>query len=257
MITGAAGGIGTLVRPRLRKQGRTLRLLDITRPAPPEASEDVEIVEGSVTDADTMALACEDVDAILHLAGHSRENSWAETLSVNIDGTRTVLEAARKSEVPRVLLASSNHAAGFRPVSETATLAADSAPRPDTYYGVSKAAVEALGSLYHSRFGMDVICLRIGSCFEEVHDERGLGLWLSPDDAARLFEACLSCRSPGYRVIWGVSANTRRPVPLDEAEALGYRPQDDAEVFASQVTPGTDHDLLGGPFTTAPLGAPN
>lgn len=104
---------------------------------------------------------------------------------------------------------------------------------------------------------MDVICVRIGACFEQVHDERGLGPWLSPDDGARLFEACLSHPSPGYRVIWGVSDNTRRPVPLTEAEELGYASRDDAEIFASEVAPNSTHELLGGPFTSTPLGEPN
>ncbi|MFC7339986.1 NAD-dependent epimerase/dehydratase family protein [Saccharopolyspora griseoalba] len=259
LITGAAGGIGTLMRPRMNRPGRTLRMLDVKSVPPAENGESVEIVEGSVTDPDAMLRACADVDAVVHLGGHSRENTWPETLSLNVDGTRTVLEAARRAGVPRVVLASSNHAAGFRRVDEAgdAGLPADSAPRPDTHYGVSKAAMEALGSLYHSRSGMDVICVRIGSCFERVDDERGLGLWLSPDDCARLFEACLSCPSPGYRVVWGVSDNTRRVVSLDEARAIGYQPQDDAEKFAGEVTAGPDHEHLGGPFTIAPLGEPN
>ena len=40
-------------------------------------------------------------------------------------------------------------------------------PKPDTYYGVSKAAVEALAAMYHDRYGMDAICLRILSCFPQ------------------------------------------------------------------------------------------
>jgi uronate dehydrogenase len=35
--------------------------------------------------------------------------------------------------------------------------------RPDTFYGVSKAFGEALGSLYHDKFGLRVACIRIGS----------------------------------------------------------------------------------------------
>lgn len=259
LITGAAGGVGTLMRPRLRRADRTLRMLDVKEVPAAENGESVEILEGSVTDTETMVQACSGVDAVVHLGGYSRENSWAETLSVNIDGTHSVLEAARRAEVPRVILASSNHVAGFRRASEAGDdgIPADSPPRPDTYYGVSKATMEALGSLYHSRFGMDVICLRIGSCFEQVRDERGLELWLSPDDCARLLEACLSCPAPGYRVAWGISDNTRKTVSLDEARALGYTPQDDAERFADEVAPNTSHEYIGGPFTTTPLGEPN
>ncbi|KAA9150929.1 NAD(P)-dependent oxidoreductase [Amycolatopsis acidicola] len=256
LITGGAGIVGTLLRPRLRQAGRTLRVLDLTTP---EAGGDDEVLAGSVTDPDAMAAACEGVDAIIHLGGRSREASWEDTVETNINGTHTVLEAARAARVGRIILASSNHAVGFRELGKD--LPADSTPRPDTYYGVSKAVIESLGSLYHSRFGMDVVCVRIGSCFERPPGVRGLATWLSPDDAGRLFEACLTYPSPGYRVIWGVSDNTRRVYSLAEAEALGYRSRDDAEKFAAEMTDpaptGVAAQYVGGPFCTAPLGVPN
>ncbi|MEV6906794.1 NAD(P)-dependent oxidoreductase [Amycolatopsis sp. NPDC051071] len=266
LITGSAGIVGTLMRTRLRRSGRVLRLLDLA--AQPEAAggEDVELITASVTDPAAMAKACEGVDALIHLGGHSRESSWEATLDVNINGTHTVLEAARAAGVPRVILASSNHSVGFRRNDEAGEngLPADSTPRPDTYYGVSKAAIEALGSLYHSRFGMDVIVIRIGSCFENplVLGPRGLTTWLSPDDGARLFEACLSYPSPGYRLIWGVSDNTRRIYSLAEAEELGYKSLDNAETYADQLADkpaptGAAAEYVGGPFCTAPLGAHN
>ncbi|WP_027945903.1 NAD-dependent epimerase/dehydratase family protein [Amycolatopsis taiwanensis] len=266
LITGSAGVVGTLMRPRLRREGRVLRLLDLAPQPPAEPGEAVELLTGSVTDAKAMAAACEGVDAVIHLGGHSRENSWEATLDVNINGTHTVLEAARETGVSRVILASSNHAVGFRrndegSIAGATGLPADSSPRPDTYYGVSKAAIEALGSLYHSRFGMDVIVIRIGSCFETPLPlgPRGLTTWLSPGDGARLFEACLSAPSPGYRLIWGVSDNTRRIYSLAEAEALGYQSLDDAEVYADQLADkpaptGIAAEHVGGPFCTAPLG---
>ncbi|MFI5564647.1 NAD-dependent epimerase/dehydratase family protein [Amycolatopsis japonica] len=266
LITGSAGIVGTLMRPRLRRSGRVLRLLDLA--AQPEATggEDVELITASVTDPEAMAKACAGVDAVIHLGGHSRESSWEATLDVNINGTHTVLEAARAAGVPRVILASSNHSVGFRRNDEAGAdgLPADSTPRPDTYYGVSKAAIEALGSLYHSRFGMDVIVIRIGSCFESplVLGPRGLTTWLSPDDGARLLEACLSYPSPGYRLIWGVSDNTRRIYSLAEAEELGYKSLDNAETYADQLADlpaptGVAAEYVGGPFCTAPLGAHN
>jgi nucleoside-diphosphate-sugar epimerase len=267
LITGASGGLGQLMRPRLRRPGRALRLLDVVAPAPAEPGEAVEPITASVTDAEAMAEACADVDAIIHLGGHSRETAWADAMQVNIDGTHTLLEAARHAGVGRVILASSNHAVGFREIAEAADgpLPADSSPRPDTYYGVSKAAIEALGSLYHFRFGIDVIAVRIGSCFETPLPlgPRGLITWLSPDDGARLFEACLAYQSPGYRLIWGVSDNTRRICSLAEAEALGYKSLDNAERFADQLLAGDGAEALkfpylgGAAFCEAPLGAPN
>ncbi|MQY29781.1 NAD-dependent epimerase/dehydratase family protein [Nocardia aurantia] len=255
LITGAAGIVGRLMRPRLARPDRVLRLLDIQPIEPAAPGEQVEIVHGSVTDPAAMTAACRDADALIHLGGIAREDSWERILDVNIDGTRTVLEAARAAGVPRVVLASSNHAVGFRTIGEAGPdgLPADSSPRPDTYYGVSKAVVEALGSLYHSRFGMDVTCLRIGTCFERPADVRGLSTWLSPDDCARLLEAALAVEQPGYRVVWGVSANTRAVVSSREGEAIGYHAHDDAERFAGDVN-GTLPDLLGGGFCEIELG---
>jgi uronate dehydrogenase len=260
LITGASGVVGGFVRTRLRKAGRVLRLLDITPPAAAEPDEAVEIVTCSITDPAALGPAFEGVDALVHLGGQSREDTWANIVSANIDGTHNVLEAARTAGVRRVILASSNHAVGFRVTGEDGPdgLRADSSPRPDTYYGVSKAAIEALGALYHHRFGMDVICLRIGTCFPTPWDVRGLSSWLSPDDAGRLFEACLTAPSPGYRIVWGVSDNTRRFVSLRAAEELGYRSRDDAEVFAADIPDepiGTP--FIGGGFTTAELGVYN
>jgi uronate dehydrogenase len=158
-----------------------------------------------------------------------------------------------------VIIASSNHAVGF--ASLDATPIPDYAfPAPDTFYGVSKVAGEALGALYSRRHGMDVICVRILACVDKPWNVRILSAWLSPDDCGRLFEACLTAPSPGYRVIFGVSANTRGGwVSLEEARALGYEPRDDAEVYAAQVLAEVaaaggpvvipEHRYLGGEFT--------
>ncbi|RZS43112.1 nucleoside-diphosphate-sugar epimerase [Herbihabitans rhizosphaerae] len=263
LITGAAGIVGTMMRPRLRGADRVLRLLDV---APLRADDGEEVITGSVTDPEVMARACDGVDAVIHLGGLSRENTWADTVEININGTHTVLEAARAAGIGRVVLASSNHAVGFRRVDEAGEhgIPAGASPRPDTYYGVSKVAIEALGSLYHSRFGMDVIVIRIGSCFETPRPlgRRGLITWLSPDDAARLFEACLAHPSPGYRIVWGVSDNTRRIYSLAEARALGYEPRDNAEVYAEELErlpapTAVEAEHVGGGFCTAPLGQHN
>ena len=87
---------------------------------------------------------------------------------------------------------------------------------------------------------------------------RMLFTWLSPDDAGRLFEACLTAGRPGFRVAYGVSANTRGGwVSLAEARALGYQPEDDAEAYAAEIIaehgePDPDDPVLrylGGEFT--------
>ena len=92
-----------------------------------------------------------------------------------------------------------------------------------------------------------------------------LATWLSPDDCARLFEACLTAPSPGFQVIYGVSANTRGGwVSQAGVWALGYEPQDNAEDYAPELIatcgePEPDDvtfKYLGGDFTSPSLDAP-
>ena len=121
-----------------------------------------------------------------------------------------------------------------------ADLAVDAIAPPDSYYGWSKTAVESLGRLFGARTGLDVLAVRIGSCFPEPNGERALATWMSPDDVARLVEAFLVAPPVGYRCIWGVSDNTRRWWSLEEGRAMGYEPVDDAEL-AVLLEPYTGH----------------
>lgn len=261
LITGAAGRIGGYLRSRLTRPERVLRLLDV---APLVAGPGEEVIEASVADLEALTEASRDVDAVVHLAGIPSEAGWEEISRTNIDGTYHVIEAARRAGVDRFVFASSNHAVGFLARNPTGGQAPDYAfPAPDTYYGVSKVAGEALAALYHNRCGMDTVCLRILSCRDRPDSTRELATWLSPDDAGRLFEAAISAPSPGFRVIWGVSANTRAWFSMEEATALGYHPSDDAEVYADELVAQegepnpTDpvHRLVGGPFTLDPFDA--
>jgi uronate dehydrogenase len=255
LITGAAGRIGTMLRPRLARPGRLLRLLDV---APvPSPGPDEEVTTASVTDLPAMIEACADVDAVIHLGGISTEAPWDQILAVNIGGTYNAFQAARQAGVPRVIFASSNHAVGFAP-RKSFPVPDYAFPVPDTYYGISKVTGEALAAMYSHRHAIDAISIRILSCYDRPQTPRMLSTWLSPDDAGRLFEACLTARSPGCRVIYGVSANSRGGwVSLDEARALGYQPLDDAEAYATDVlaahgNPDPDDPVfrfLGGEFT--------
>jgi len=258
LITGAAGAIGVLLRGELARPDRELVLLDVAEQPAPAPGEAARVVAASIDDLDALLAAAEGAEAIIHLAGLATGgHPWDDYVRVNLTGTYNVLEAARRAGVPRVIYASSNHAVGFtaRPAG-SAAIPATLAPRPDSYYGVCKVGSEALCSLYHDRHGLDAICLRIGSCRPVPDDRRCLWSWLSYPDTVRLMEAALTAPSPGFRIVWGVSANSRRWWSLEEGRAIGYEPEDDAEdhveaILAADPDPHTTGgpELLGGPYT--------
>ncbi|MQY08122.1 NAD-dependent epimerase/dehydratase family protein [Actinomadura macrotermitis] len=228
VLTGAAGRVGSALRPRLRESVRRLVLVDR---APLRAETPAE--EARQADLDgpaAVAAVIEGADAVVHLAGVPDEAPLDELLTGNVLGTHHVLEAARRTGVRRVVLASSNRLTGGYPMSET--VGPHAPPRPDGLYGVSKAAVEALGRLYADKFGLDVVCLRIGSFEAEPTSERELATWLSPRDCAGFVQAALTVPAPGFLAAYAVSANTRRFWEL--SDGLGYRPRDDAEAYADR-----------------------
>jgi nucleoside-diphosphate-sugar epimerase len=235
LVTGAAGMLGRFLLRR-PPEGWTLRLTDVVLPpSPPPGWRTLDVTDPAAT-----AAACEGVDAVLHLGGIA--NNVAETrdrlIPVNVGGTRNLLDAATAAGVRRVLLASSNHAVGFHARPPGGRMLPDDVPcRPDSLYGVTKAAMESLGCYYADRHGTEVVLLRIGSCFERPTSARMLATWLSPGDFCRLVGAALQAAVTGCVPVWGVSANTRRWWSAEGGAALGYHPLDDAEPFAPTLPP--------------------
>ncbi|MGY1842609.1 NAD-dependent epimerase/dehydratase family protein [Modestobacter sp. SYSU DS0875] len=262
LVTGAAGGIGTVLRSGLPEHGWALRCLDVVPVPEPRPGEEHLVADAA--DLAAVAAAADGTGAVVHLAGVLGESTWEAIERSHIETTHAVLEAARRAGVGRVVLASSNHASGFTPRPADGLLTEAAAPpRPDTFYGVAKVTMEALGSLYADRYEIDVVCLRIGSAFPRPTTVRQLSTWLSPGDTVRLFDAALRAPSPGFRVVWGVSANTRGWWDLTAARALGYDPQDDAEAHAPallEVHGEPDprdpvHGRVGGEYTLPDLDA--
>lgn len=247
LLTGAAGNIGSALLPRLRDLGWTVRAFDRV-PVPDGLVGDL----GSTADLDR---AMNGVDAVVHLAGIPNEQPWPLLRDANVDGLFNTFEAARRAGVRRVVWASSNHATGFTPV--TRELPADAAPRPDTLYGVTKAFGEALARYYVDRYAMQVACLRIGTFADRPNDVRSLSTWLSPDDCARLVDACLRSSALTFAIVWGVSANSRRTWSLAAGAALGYEPRDNAEAYADTLPepePDPTDGYVGGGFTSPGFG---
>lgn len=264
VITGAAGRIGRELRNLLAAPGRVLRLLDIAPQDPLVDGEQAEIVTGSYTDTDVMAHVLDGADAVLHFGGIAGERSWSDILATNIDGTQRLLESAHAARVDRVVIASSHHVAGNYQHSDVdaiedgrAVLSAGIRPRPDTYYGVSKAAMEALGSLYADQYGMQIVAIRIGTTAKPPLRGRQNLIWISYRDLAAMTEVALgdlaAPAAPGFAIWWGVSRNTGSWLAHEPARSAGFVALDDASTVPS--APVTDEPArLGGTWATLGLG---
>ena len=240
LMTGACGSIGTVLRPALREGLEELRLSDLREPDGLVAPETAVLAD--LTDFDAVQRAVDGVDAVIHLGAVPNEAAFEVIAGPNLHGVYHVFEACRRANVRRIVYASSNHASGMYPVG--VPLDGSQRARPDGLYGASKAYGEALGSMYVDRFGLSVVCLRIGSFQEKPRETRELSTWLSHADAIRLVRASLTADDVGFAIVYGASANTRRWWPPDQA--VGFVPVDDAEVYADELT-GEDYAWQGGP----------
>ncbi|HEY9316834.1 MAG TPA: NAD(P)-dependent oxidoreductase [Achromobacter sp.] len=231
LLTGAAGNLGQVLRPRLKAHAEVLRVSDIAPPAAAGPGE--EAIACDLADPAAVSRLVQDVDAIVHLGGVSVERPFDEILPANIQGIYNLYEAARIHGVRRVVFASSNHVIGF--YEQGKQLDADVPLRPDGYYGLSKAYGEHLSRFYFDRYGIETVCLRIGSSFPEPKDRRMMVTWLSYDDLTDLVTRSLFTPDVGHLIVYGASANRDRWWNDDAARILGFVPQDSSERFRAQV----------------------
>jgi dihydroflavonol-4-reductase len=110
LVTGATGFVGAAVVRRLLREDHHVRVL--ARPGSDRRNLqgiEVDVVEGDLTDAASLAHVCDGCDALFHVAADYR--LWAprpeELYRTNVEGTRALLEAARKAGVPRIVYTSS------------------------------------------------------------------------------------------------------------------------------------------------------
>ena len=231
LLTGAAGGLGRELRRRLKRSCASLRLSDIADLGIAAAGE--EVVTAALQDAAAVDALLAGVDAVVHLGGISVEGPFEPILQANIVGVYNLYEAARRHGVRRIVFASSNHVTGFYRQDEVID---PSMPvRPDSYYGVSKAFGENLSRFYFDRYGIETVCLRIGSSFPEPKDRRMLATWLSYDDLERLVVAALTAPVVGHSIVYGMSDNTTTWWDNTAALHIGYRPEDSSEPFRAAL----------------------
>ena len=172
LVTGGAGFIGSNIVAALVASGERVRALDNLSTGSWEnlaAFDDstlVERIDGDIRDADVVARACAGVEVVLHQAAlGSVPRSVDDPITsdaVNVGGTVTVLDVARRSGVRRVVFAASSSAYGD---TEVLPKREDMPAMPLSPYAVTKLACEHYCGVFARIYGLETICLRYFNVF--------------------------------------------------------------------------------------------
>ena len=107
LVTGGSGFIGSHIIDKLIEYNHTVRVLDKKKPL----RDDLQFVQGSITDKEAISFAMKDVDVIYHLAAASNidlvKDNPSQTIEYNVLATAYLLDEARIKKIKRFILASS------------------------------------------------------------------------------------------------------------------------------------------------------
>jgi nucleoside-diphosphate-sugar epimerase len=141
LVTGGTGFIGSHLAEALRRRGDTVTVLARSaRKAEALAPLGVRIIAGDLADAAAIRKAIEGQDVVYHVAAANTALSEEAFMATNLEGTRSVVEAAKSAGGPRFVFVSSMAAGGPSPIGKP--LQGDEPPSPVTAYGRSKLAAE-------------------------------------------------------------------------------------------------------------------
>ena len=203
LVTGGAGFIGSHVCERLLHAGHAVWAFDDLNPFyDPQIkranlrdiqslAKPFEFIHGDLTDATAVEELFREVkfDQVIHLAARAgvRPSLQEPALyqRVNVEGTVNILEAARKTGVKKLTIASSSSVYGVNakvPFAESDPIFSAISP-----YAASKLASEALGHVYHHIYGLDIVMLRFFTAY---------GPRQRPDLAIHKFAQLISAGKP-------------------------------------------------------------
>jgi UDP-glucose 4-epimerase len=170
LVTGGAGFIGSHLTRALLERGWRVRVLDDFSTGSeknlPAVNERLEVRRGDIRDPGAVRESVRGVDVVFHQAAFvsvPRSVAAPEAcFSVNVQGTQTLLDAARAAGIHRVILASSAAVYGDNPA---IPLTEEMAPRCLSPYAASKQMDEVLADLYTRAMGLEVTALRYFNVF--------------------------------------------------------------------------------------------
>jgi UDP-glucose 4-epimerase len=172
LVTGGAGFIGSNLVAALVSAGERVRVLDNLETGRwehldgiPEQSK-IERIKGDIRDAAAVAQAAQGVEVIFHEAALGSVprsvDMPVESDAVNVGGTVTVLDVARRKGVRRVIFAASSAAYGETPALPKQE---DMTPLPMSPYAVSKLACEHYLKVFAGIYGLETLNLRYFNVF--------------------------------------------------------------------------------------------
>lgn len=175
LVTGGAGFIGSHIAEALVRRGDKVRVLDnlstgrLTNLEP--ILDQIEWIEADLCDAEAVGRAVAGVDCVFHEAAlASVPRSVEAPLDTNaacVTGTVTLLDAARRAGVRRVVYAASSSAYGDQP---TSAKRETDLPAPISPYGAAKLAAEFYCQAFHATYGLETVALRYFNVFGPRQD---------------------------------------------------------------------------------------
>jgi UDP-glucose 4-epimerase len=177
LVTGGAGFIGSSIAEALLAKGEGVRVLDDFSSGRRENLESlsgrIELIEGSILDADAVARAARGVEVVFHEAAipsvARSVDAPRPSVEVGVQGTTVVLDVARHAGVRRVVFAASSAAYGDTP---TLPKVETMEPRPLSPYAVSKLAAEHLMRVFAGLYGLETVSLRYFNVFGPRQDPK-------------------------------------------------------------------------------------
>jgi nucleoside-diphosphate-sugar epimerase len=175
VVTGGAGFIGSHIAAALTNSGARVRVLDDLSTGHRENLEeiggDIDFIEGSVADEDLVQKALSAAEVVFHEAAIPSVPRSVEapkqTHIASVDGTFSLLLAARDQKVRRVVYAASSSAYGDQP---TLPKSEQMLPDPLSPYAVAKLVGEYYCRVFTRVYGLETVALRYFNVFGPRQD---------------------------------------------------------------------------------------
>jgi len=207
LITGGAGFVGSNIATYLAERNETITIIDNLSTGNLDNIKDIKkkikFIQGDINNLKLMQKVTKNQDFIIHQAAlPSVQRSVIDPISSNynnINGTLNILNAAKKNNVKRVIIASSSSIYGDINCKEKY----ENLPyNPLSPYAVTKITAEMYAKIYYNIYGLETVCLRYFNVFGPKQNPNSQYSAVIP----RFIRAIINNQSP---IIYGDGRTTR------------------------------------------------